>query len=370
VALGLQSARATLDASPYDALLLVSFGGPECPEDVMPFLRNVTAGRDIPESRLAEVAEHYLAFGGRSPINDQCRALLAATRADLQQRHVDIPVFWGNRNWPPYLSDAMEDMHAAGVRRAAAFVTSAYSSYSGCRQYRENLYDAVQAHPQLRIDKLRHYYNHPGFVAAFTDTTVQALTALPEETRSGAALLFVTHSVPLRMAETSGPHGGDYVRQHGSVAQLVAEAVQRRTGIRHPWQLVYCSRSGPPQVPWLEPDINDALRAFAAEGGRAVVVVPIGFVSDHMEVVYDLDTEAAATAADVTLAFSRAGTPGVASAFVSAVGDLLLERAAVERGERVPRPAEGLLGPSWDLCAASCCPNLRGPLPALCEHQG
>ncbi len=357
------------EATPYEALLLVSFGGPERPDHVMPFLRNVTAGRNIPESRLAEVAEHYLAFGGRSPINDQCRALLEAVRDDLAQRGVRIPVYWGNRNWPPYLSETMEEMRAAGVRRAAAFVTSAYSSYSGCRQYRENLYDAAQQHPGIRIDKLRHYYNHPGFVTSFIDATVRALERLPEALRGSAPLLFVTHSIPLTMAQSSGPDGDAYVGQHRDVAALVSSAVSRRTGTEHPWELVYCSRSGPPHVPWLEPDVNDALAALARSGDKSAVAIPIGFVSDHMEVVYDLDTEAAATASDLGLAFSRAGTPGVHPDFVALVADLLLERATVERGESVSRQTEESQPASWDICEASCCPNPRGPLPALCERS-
>jgi ferrochelatase len=362
------STAAGAAAAPYDALLLLSFGGPEQPADVLPFLRNVTAGRDIPEDRLQEVAEHYFARGGRSPINDQCRALLEAVRRELAERNVDIPVYWGNRNWAPYLTDTVGEMAAAGVRRAATFVTSAYSSYSGCRQYRENLYDAAQLHPGVRIDKLRQYFNHPGFVTALTDSTAAAVERLPEAVRGRALLAFVTHSIPLRMAETSGPAGGAYVTQHASVASLVAAGVAARTGTEHPWQLVYCSRSGPPQVPWLEPDVNAALREYSALGGSAVVVVPIGFVSDHMEVVHDLDTEAADTASRLGLAFERAATPGVHPAFVSLVADLLLERAAAERGEHVRRPVAGELGPSWDVCEPWCCPNLRGPRPALCQR--
>jgi protoporphyrin/coproporphyrin ferrochelatase len=352
-------------AAPYDALLLVSFGGPEQPADVLPFLRNVTAGRDIPADRLDEVAKHYSAFGGRSPINDQCRALLAAIRAELRAQRIDIPVYWGNRNWAPYLSETVAQMSADGVRRAAAFVTSAYSSYSGCRQYRENLYDAVAGRPDVRIDRLRHYFNHPGFVAAFTDGTEDAMAALPEALRAEARLLFVTHSIPLGMARSAGPYGGAYEAQHRSVAELVSAELARRTGVRHRWDLVYCSRSGPPQVPWLEPDVNAAIESLAAEGARAAVAVPIGFVSDHMEVVYDLDTEAAATAAEVGVEFRRASTPGVHPAFVGLAVDLLLERAAAERGDRVHRRACGGLEPSWDECPAGCCANPRGPRPAL-----
>ncbi len=355
--------------APYDALLLVSFGGPESPADVLPFLRNVTAGRDIPADRLVEVGEHYFGFGGRSPINDQCRALLAAVRADLTSSGIDLPVYWGNRNWAPYLSETVAAMVAAGVTRAAAFVTSAYSSYSGCRQYRENLYDATPPGSPLRLDRLRHYYNHPGFVGAFVDSTCQALDQLADEVRDKATLLFVTHSIPISMARSAGPDGGAYVAQHRTVAELVSEEVARRTGVAHGWDLVYCSRSGPPSVPWLEPDVNVALTELASTGSGAVVTVPIGFVSDHMEVVYDLDTEAAGTARGLGLPFARAATPGVHPAFVAMVRDLFTERAAVERGEDVERSTASTDPPNWDLCSSGCCPNPRGPRPAASQQQ-
>jgi protoporphyrin/coproporphyrin ferrochelatase len=331
----------------------------------VPFLRNVTAGRGIPEDRLAEVGEHYFAFGGRSPINDQCRALRAAIEADFAVHGLDVPVYWGNRNWDPYLADTFAQMQADGVTRTAAFVTSAYSSYSGCRQYRENLYDAATATPSIHVDRLRHYFNHPGFVASFTDSTCSALDQLPLSTRDTARLLFVTHSIPLSMASSAGPGGGAYEAQHRSVAGLVSAEVAKRTGRHHSWDLVYCSRSGPPQVPWLDPDVNDAVRELAAAGTGAVVVVPIGFVSDHMEVIYDLDTEAKTTAEELGIAFARAATPGVHPSFVSLVRDLLCERAAIERGEPVERAAVGELPSSWDACPATCCPNLRGARPAL-----
>lgn len=357
-------------AAPYDALLLVSFGGPERPEDVLPFLENVTRGRGIPPERLAEVAQHYHAFGGRSPINDQCRDFLAAVRADLADHGVDLPVYWGNRNWDPYLRDTIAAMVADGVRRAAAFVTSAYSSYSGCRQYRENLFDAVdQVEPVDRphIDKLRHYFNHPGFVQANADAVLASLATLSDRQRPAARLVFVTHSIPNEMAESSGPDGGAYVAQHLSTAGLVADGVRAATGLTLGWDLVYCSRSGSPHTPWLEPDINDHLEALHDAGTPAVVVVPIGFVSDHMEVVHDLDTEAAATAERLGLTMRRAATAGVHPAFVAAARGLLLERAAAERGQPVQRPAAGALGPSWDLCDASCCPNPRTARPAVSE---
>ncbi|MBA2773137.1 MAG: ferrochelatase [Nocardioidaceae bacterium] len=353
---------------PYDAVLLVSFGGPEKSEDVLPFLENVTRGRGIPADRLREVARHYDSFGGRSPINDQCRAFLAAVRADFTEHGLTTPLYWGNRNWDPYLADAVAQMKADGVRRAAAFVTSAYASYSGCRQYRENLFDAVALtdHPP-RVDKLRHYFNHPGFVAAFVDATCEAITQLRQPLQGGARLVFVTHAIPSSMAESSGPTGGAYVAQHRAAAQSVAQAVSQRTGSHHAHDLVYCSRSGPPAVPWLEPDVNDHLERLAVAGEEAVVVIPIGFVSDHMEVAYDLDTEARATAERLGLAFQRAAAPGVHPAFVATVRDLLQERAAVERGDQVRRSAVGAIGPTWDRCAQRCCPNLREDRPALCE---
>ncbi|HYF74726.1 MAG TPA: ferrochelatase [Nocardioides sp.] len=354
------------DVAPYDALLLVSFGGPEGPEDVVPFLENVTRGRGIPRERLEEVGQHYHLFGGRSPINDQNRAFLAALREDLAGAGLDLPVYWGNRNWDPYLADTLRQMAADGVTRAACFVTSAYSSYSSCRQYRENLFDAVADVPGAPVlDKLRHYFNHPGFVEPMVDATLAALAELPDHARDGAHLVFVTHSVPLSMNDGSGPEGGAYVDQHLSVVEVVAERIHQETGRRHPHQLVYCSRSGAPHIPWLEPDVNDHLRSLHAEGVPGVVMVPIGFVSDHMEVVYDLDTEAMATAAELGLPAGRAATAGLDPRFVATVRDLLLERAAVERGEEVVRASVGRWPACWDACPAGCCPNPRAERPAL-----
>lgn len=357
------------DASPYDGLLLVSFGGPERPEDVLPFLANVTRGRGVPPARLAEVAEHYAALGGRSPINDQCRALLAAVRADLDAAGVDIAVYWGNRNWAPFLASAVREMRDDGVRRVAAFVTSAYSSYSGCRQYRENLFDAVAEVPGAPvIDRLRQYYNHPGFIGPFVEAACDARQGLPAEVRERAVLLFVTHSIPTSMADTSGPDGGWYVEEHRSAAALVAEGVAERTGTGAvPWRLAYCSRSGPPHLPWLEPDVNGVLVELAAAKVPAVVTVPIGFVSDHVEVLHDLDTEAAETADRCGIAWARAATPGTHPSFVAMVRDLLLERAAAERGQPVQRASLGQLGAGWDTCDAGCCRNLRGSRGSLGE---
>ena len=357
------------DVRPYDALLLVSFGGPEGPEDVLPFLENVTRGRGIPRERLAEVGEHYYAFGGVSPINAQNRALLDALRADHAAAGIDLPLYWGNRNWAPYLPETLARMAEDGVRRAAVFVTSAYASYSGCRQYREDLAEALAplGDRAPRLDKLRHYFNAPGFVEPMVRHTLAALERLPEPARRGAHLAFTTHSIPLAQAQSSGPGGGAYVEQHLDVAEQVVAGVAGATGAEHPWALVYQSRSGPPTQPWLEPDIGEHLEDLHARGAPGVVMVPIGFISDHMEVLYDLDTEALKTAAELGLPAERAATVGTDPAFVALVRELVLERAAVERGEAPRRAAGGRLGPSHDVCPATCCPNPRGERPACCQ---
>jgi ferrochelatase len=361
----------TLGVTPYDAVLLLSFGGPEGPDDVLPFLENVTRGRGIPRERLEAVAGHYLRFGGRSPINDQNRALLAALRAELDARGIDVPLGWGNRNWSPYLVDALRELHEAGVRRVVVVVTSAYSSYSGCRQYREDLAAAVTALAaegrDLAVDKVRHYFNHPGFVAPVVDAVRSGLDGLPAGVRQGARVVFVTHSVPTAMNEVSGEGsafgGGAYVSQHLDVASTVMAQVG---GDAPAWDLVYCSRSGPPAQPWLEPDVNDHLRALAEDGVRAVVVVPVGFVSDHMEVVFDLDTEANQTAQRLGLHLVRVPTVGTDPRFVRSLVDLVLERAAQARGEEPVRPAAGALGASHAVCPVGCCRNLRSDRPAAC----
>ncbi len=347
------------DVTPYDAVLLVSFGGPDRPEDVVPFLENVTRGRGIPRARLEEVGEHYFLLGGKSPINDLNRSLMDAIRADLGAHGIDLPVYWGNRNWDPYLTDTVAAMARDGVTRVACFTTSAYSSYSSCRQYREDLADAdVEGGP--RLDRLRSYYNHPGFLDPVVDAVVRAT-----EDRPRARLVFVTHSIPEAMNDASGPQGGAYLAQHRNAAAYVAARAAVAGGRDLEHDLVFCSRSGPPQVPWLEPDVNDHLEKLAADGVRSVVIVPIGFVSDHMEVVYDLDTEAMATAARLGLDAVRVPTSGTDARFVAMVRELLVERAAVERGEDVERVAVGGDPACWDLCAAGCCPNPRGPRPAL-----
>ncbi|MGW2313212.1 ferrochelatase [Actinomadura luteofluorescens] len=282
----------------YDALLLLSFGGPEGPEEVIPFLENVTRGRNIPKERLEEVGEHYFLFGGVSPINQQCRDLKAAIEADFAANGVDLPVYWGNRNWTPYLADTVRQMKEDGIRRAAAFATSAYSGYSTNDQYLEDIArarDEVPGAPE--IDKLPVYADRPGFIEPFADAAKDALSRLPE----GARLVFTAHSVPL-----SQPGRELYTAELHAAAQAVAQ----RAAPGAPWDLVYQSRSGPPSQPWLEPQITDHLEALHGRGVRAVAVVPIGFVSDHMEVKYDLDVEAADLAAELGLAYERAGTPG------------------------------------------------------------
>ncbi|WP_331272272.1 ferrochelatase [Motilibacter aurantiacus] len=354
---------------PYDALLLVSFGGPEGPDDVMPFLENVTRGRGIPRERLLGVAEHYQHFGGVSPINEQNRALLAALRDELDRQHVELPVYWGNRNWGPYLTDTMAEMADKGHRRVLALVTSAYSSYSGCRQYREDLYAAREplGDRAPQVDKVRHYFDHPGFIGATARAVVDALEQVP----AGSPVAFVTHSVPDAMDEVSGaPFGGHmYVRQHEAVAAIVADRVQAQTGRRIAHELVYCSRSGPPTQPWLEPDVNDHLRALKEAGAPGVVVAPIGFVSDHMEVKFDLDTEAAETAEEIGLPFARAATVGTDPEFVSGLVDLIKERAATESGAAVDRVALSPVGPWPDVCPAGCCANLRAYKPTCCGED-
>lgn len=353
---------------PYDGILLLSFGGPEAPEDVLPFLENVTRGRGVPRERLAEVARHYLDRGGRSPINDHNRRLLDALRAELDSRGLSLPLYWGNRNWHPLLPAALRGAHSSGARRLLVVLTSAYSGYSGCRQYREDLAAALLELSadgiRLEVDKVRPYFNHPSVAAAVTGAVAEAVAGVPPGTR----LVFVTHSLPEMTARTSGPDGGAYLAQHRDLAATVAAGLG--DGPVQDRDLVFCSRSGPPEQPWLGPDIEDHLRDLAAAGVPGVVVVPLGFVSDHMEVVHDLDVAAAATARGLGLGFVRAATPGTSPAFVAGLVDLALERAAQARGESVPSPTVGRLGPVPAVCPAGCCPNPRGPRPAACGADG
>jgi ferrochelatase len=363
----------------YDAVLLVGFGGPEGQDDVLPFLRNVTRGRGIPDERLEEVAHHYRHFGGVSPINQQNRALRGALAAELTRRGLDLPVLWGNRNWDPYLADALREAHAAGHRRLLAVVTSAYSSYSSCRQYREDLAGALAEtglEGELEIAKVRQYFDHPGFVGSFTDGTRGAVARVlgelgPDADASDVHVLFATHSIPTTTAVSSGPPSADlgpdgaYGAQHRAVAEVIM-AELADGGIAAPWSLVFQSRSGDPRTPWLEPDVNDAIRELAAAGTRGVVIVPLGFVSDHMEVMWDLDEEATATAREAGLAVVRAPTPGVHPDFVAGLVDLVEERhTAGEPDGPVDRPALTGLGPWYDVCRPGCCANPRGARPAV-----
>jgi ferrochelatase len=329
----------------YDALLVVSFGGPEGRDDVMPFLENVTRGRNIPRERLAEVAERYDARGGVSPINAANRALCAALRERLE-----LPVYWGNRSWHPYLADTNREMRDDGVRHALAFITSVFASYSSCRQYLDNINDAraVVGEGAPQIERLRHGFDHPGFVAAFTDTTVAALESLPADVRDAARLVFTAHSIPVAMAAASGPDGGLYVAQLAASAALIVDSIEQRTAVRHGYQLVFQSRSGRPDDPWLEPDLSTYLGVV---DDPAVVVVPLGFTADHMEVVYDIDVEAAERAASRGLPFARAATPGTHPAYVDMIVELVRERT----DPSTPRRALSPLGPSYDACPAGCC---------------
>lgn len=373
----------------YDAILLASFGGPEGQDDVIPFLRNVTRGRGIPEERLEEVAHHYRAFGGVSPINDQNRELKAALEAELARRGIDLPVLWGNRNWDPYLRDALTEANERGYRKLIAIGTSAYSSYSSCRQYREDYAIALEEtglEGVIQIDKVRQFFDHPGFVQPFIDGVTDAFAQLaaqgvsPEDTH----VLFATHSIPTADAERSGPRdrefgeGGAYAAQHLAVAEVVMAEVRRvstssttgtgstgegvsTSSTTGAWDLVYQSRSGPPSQPWLEPDINDRINELDA---KAVVIVPLGFISDHMEVKWDLDTEALETAGEKGIVAIRVPTPGVHAAFVTGLVDLVLERR--DGVATSDRPALTELGPWYDVCRPGCCENVRlGFKPAL-----
>jgi protoporphyrin/coproporphyrin ferrochelatase len=341
----------------YDAFLLQSFGGPEGPDDVMPFLENVTRGRGVPRERLAEVAEHYYAFGGISPINSQCRDMAKAIRADFGAAGLSLPVYWGNRNWQPYLADTLRAMADDGIRNAIAFATSAYSSYSSCRQYLDDIERAREevaatGREAPRIDKIRPYYSNDGFIGPFARATGEAIASLPPGVREQARLVFTAHSIPVAMASASGSvsgasggtaqagPGGRYAAELTHAARLITE----RLGGSRPWDLVFQSRSGPPAQPWLEPDICDHIRTLAKDGVQGVVVIPVGFVTDHMEVLHDLDTEAAQVASSLGLAFARAATPGNSPEFASMITSLV--GAALQASS----------GPG---CPAGCC-QIRG----------
>jgi ferrochelatase len=332
----------------YDAFVLLSFGGPEKPDDVMPFLRNVVRGRGVPDERLAEVAEHYMHFGGVSPINQQNRDLLAAIETEFAAHGIGLPAYWGNRNWHPMLADTVARMRDDGVQHALGFATSAYGGYSSCKQYWEDI-AAARKHvgpgaPQ--ISKLRQFHDHPGFVNPLVSGVQQALKSLDPARRASTRLVFTAHSIPVSMAATAGPTGDRYNNQLEETARLVHAAAAADLG----YDLVWQSRSGPPQVPWLEPDVNDHLETLAGKGVTDVVVSPIGFVSDHLEVIWDLDNEAKDTAARLGLGYARASTPGVHPEFVAMVRQLVQERT-----DDQSRSALGTL-PTWDVCPADCCP--------------
>jgi ferrochelatase len=371
----------------YDAILLASFGGPEGQDDVIPFLRNVTRGRGIPDERLEEVSHHYRAFGGISPINAQNRELKAALEAELAAQGIDVPVYWGNRNWDPYIPQTLQEIYDAGHRKVLMLTTSVYSCYSSCRQYREDIGVALTETGlagRLRVDKIRQYFDHPGFVAPFVEGTAAGLQQVrealgaPDGSRDGEIrVLFSTHSIPTRDAEAAGRSEGEprtfeggsaYVAQHLANARAVIAAVGA-ADVK--WDLVYQSRSGAPHIPWLEPDINDHINAIAggedgAAGVKGIVIVPLGFVSDHMEVAWDLDTEALETCTELGIEAVRVPTPGVHRDFVAGLVELLRERMA--QGTVADRPHVSDLGPWYDVCRPGCCANFRADKPVIAEE--
>ena len=356
---------------PYDALLICSFGGPNGPDDVIPFLRNVTRGKNIPEDRLAEVGQHYHHFGGRSPINEQNLALVSAIREELARRGIDMPVVWGNRNWHPYTIDTLRDSVAFGAQRVLTLVTSAYASYSGSRQYREHL---AAARAELReelgaerapeIDILRPFFNDPGFVEANLEAIVEAASEL-DGGLADAHVVYVTHSIPDTMQDASAATGPGYREQHEDVRAVIDGALASRHGAQVESSLAYCSRSGDPRVPWLEPDVNDHIEELAARGVTKIVIAPIGFISDHMEVAFDLDIEALETASEHGIQAVRAGTASVRPAFIAGLVDMVLERAARERGEAASARTAGALGALPDVAPPGSCRMRDGEVTGL-----
>jgi ferrochelatase len=339
----------------YDAILVVSFGGPEGMEEVMPFLENVLRGKGVPEERKLEVAHHYELFGGVSPINAQNRELVEQLKQALPAAGVDLPVLLANRNTPPYIPDVMRECMDQGYQKVLVYITSGFSCYSGCRQYRENLMNAqaVLGEGAPEFDKIRVFFNHPLFIETVSDKVAEALDLLPPEQKNGARVVFTAHSIPMAMANTSA-----YTDQLGEAARLVAERLELNT-----WDLVYQSRSGPPHVPWLDPDICDHLDALKEQGVPAVVVSPLGFVSDHMEVLFDLDLEARDHAAKLGLGYVRASTPGNDPRMIGMIVELIRERAL----DLPERRAIGRLPPKHDVCPANCCPAIKRPAAAKAE---
>ena len=326
----------------YDGLLVQSFGGPEGPDDVIPFLENVLRARNVPRKRLLEVAEHYQHFGGVSPINQQCRDLISALRHELQEHQIHLPVYWGNRNWHPMLDETFQEMQRDGVRRVLSFVTSAFSSYSGCRQYREDVFrcrSAVGA-GEIQVDKLRVFYNHTDFISVVAERVQQAIVGL--DRGDAPFVVFTAHSIPAMMAA-----GCDYEQQLRESCRLVAEQLALPAAA---WELVYQSRSGRPQDPWLEPDICDFISDLHARGVGDLIVSPIGFISDHMEVLFDLDTEARDVCIRLDMNMRRADTPGVHPRFIAMIRKLIQERLFGARREAV-----GQYGPYHELCPEDCC---------------
>lgn len=333
--------QSSVPQPPYDAVLIVSFGGPERRQDVIPFLENVLRGKPVPRERMLEVAEHYYHFEGISPINSQVRQLITALRVELDRRGISLPIYWGNRNWHPLLTDTLPQMAADGIKRALAFMTSAYSSYSGCRQYRENVEAArtVVGEGAPIIDKVRVFYNHPDFITATVDQVRAALAQVP----AGSPVAFTAHSIPNSMADNC-----NYARQLQETCRLVAGQLKLPA---EQWRLVYQSRSGRPTDPWLEPDILDHVRSVAAAGGKSLVIAPIGFLSDHIEILFDLDYEARHLGESLGMTIARAATVGTHPLFITLVGELIAERL----GLVTERRAIGEFGPSHDVCPADCC---------------
>ena len=329
--------------SHYDALLFVSFGGPEGREDVLPFLENVLRGKPVPRERMLEVAEHYYHFDGVSPINGQNRKLINAVKRELEDQQIQLPIYWGNRNWHPMLNDTLEEMQNDGVKRALVFITSAYSSYSGCRQYRENIEEAKStlADDIPETDKIRVFYNHPGFVNTIANLLIESLNKFDESAREKATILFTAHSIPDSMAANCS-----YASQLNETARLVMQEVGE-----NPWHLVYQSRSGAPSQPWLEPDVCDFIETLnAKESPRHLAVVPIGFISDHMEVMFDLDIEAKEMCEELNINMVRVPTVGTSPQFVKMIVELIRERT-----ENIEKRSLGDRGPSHDVCPIDCC---------------
>lgn len=341
----------------YDAILVVSFGGPEGRDEVIPFLENVLRGRNVPRERMLAVAEHYYHFDGVSPINQQCRDLISALRVELDQHGIDLPIYWGNRNWQPLLSDTIAEMKNAGVARSLAYITSAFSSWSGCRQYLGNIADACRPLGAKTpvVDKLRAFYNHPDFIAANCDALSRSLAAFSEDQRSNLQVAFTAHSIPNSMADHC-----DYQKQLMESCRLVAEELHIKN-----WQLVYQSRSGRPEDPWLEPDILDHLRELHSGGTTNLIIAPIGFLSDHMEVLYDLDCEAAELGKQLEMHIERSATVGTHPRFIAMIRKLIQERL----DSTTERQVVGRFGPNHDLCPADCCPAPSRPAPATVHSK-